>query len=79
MTVFIIYLFGVISVLIGCYYYSMKDEDIILGDIIRTVLLSLLSWITVIIVMMLIINDLLEHLLDFNKVIYRRKERRNRL
>ena len=73
MTALVIYLIGVVAVFIGCYYFSLKDEDVILGDLIKTVLFSLLSWITILFIVTLIINDLLGNLLNSNKVIYRKK------
>ena len=75
MTALIIYLIGVVAVFIGCYYYSLKDDDIILGDLTKTVLYSLLSWITIIFIVILITNDSLEHLFNSNKVIYRKKRK----
>lgn len=66
---FIVYLFGV-GVMISGLYFSHKDEDVTIGKAISMVFLTLFSWVSLVV---LVILYLIDHF-DFNKVIYHGKK-----
>lgn len=72
----IYYLVGTVVVLFACCY-SSRNDDITLGDVTKTVILGLFSWITILFVVLYVINNLLEYLLTSGKLIYRRKRTLN--
>ena len=78
MIALIIYLVGVGIVFAALFYFSM-DEDIIVGEMINMFIISLLSWIAL---LLFIVNlsDCVPNSEIYNKVIYHsKKERRNRI
>lgn len=66
---FIIYLIGV-GVMISGLYYAHKDEDVTIGKAISMIFLTLFSWISLVILIVLFLIDNF----DFNKVIYHGKK-----
>lgn len=77
MITLIIYLVGVGIVFTALFYFSM-DDDIIVGEMINMFIISLLSWIAL---LLFIVNlsDCLPNSDFYNKVIYHGKKERRRI
>ena len=71
MTELIIYLIGVGVMILGLYY-AHKDEDVTIGKAISMVFLTLFSWLSLAILVVLFLIDNT----DFGKVIYHGKKKR---
>lgn len=67
---FIIYIIGV-GIMITGLYCSHKDEDVTIGKAIYMVFLTLFSWVSLVV---LVILYLIDHF-NFNKVIYHGKKK----